>query len=235
MPPELPPPSPSRRNILRAAAVIAAVVAVPVAATAPAVAESKTTGPAVSPDSAGSTGPLAFTQPTSTTLQGLTDVEVTAPSGTTAVRFTLGGLAFSEITSLYAKGTGRTPIWRTATDASWFPPGQQVLAAEADTPAGVVRTQMTVTVSPPPSPQAGRTVLNGAWLAAAESELASGVLTGTAPAGCQPGFDESAMTKVVVPGARGRSGPSGTTATARSPSTAGRSPSPLRPRASAPC
>lgn len=114
-----PPPSPSRRSVLRAAAVIAAVVAVPVAAATPAAARSTAVDRTAFQGSAANTGPLVFSWPTSTTLQGL-----------------------------------------TATDASWFPPGRQVLAAEADTPAGPVRTRMTVTVSPPPA-LPGRTVLNG--------------------------------------------------------------------------
>ncbi|GIG62877.1 hypothetical protein Lfu02_72490 [Longispora fulva] len=190
-------PPTSRRTVLRAAALTAPALALPALAASPATAGTGAPAPAAAP------GPLAFTQPTSSTLSGLTDIEVTAPAGTTAVRFTLGGLAFAELTDLYSKGTGLAPVWRTATDAAWFPSGAQVLKAEADTPSGLVKTEMNVTVTAPPAPPAGRIVLNGAWMAAKESELPSGALTGTSPSGCQPNFSETAMTSAVVPGALG--------------------------------
>ncbi|MGY0231511.1 glycoside hydrolase family 2 protein [Longispora urticae] len=141
---------------------------------------------------------VTFLSPTGSTLAGTVDVAVTAPAATTAVRFSLDGIAFAEVTRQYATATGAAPRWSTATDASWFPPGAHTLKAEAVTPAGVVKGTTSVTTTRPADP-AGVTTLNGAWPFATDDELPAGALDGTAPPGAQPGFSEAAMTTVLVP------------------------------------
>ncbi|MFG2631751.1 glycoside hydrolase family 2 protein [Streptomyces sp. NPDC048473] len=178
--------------MLGAAAVVAAVAAAPMTTALPARAAEH-----------GGANELKLLSPTSTVLRGLTDVEVAAPAGTTAVRFTLGGIAFAELTDLYAKGTETKPLWRTATDASWFPPGSHHLEAEADTPSGILRTRVRVTVLSGRQAEQGHTDLGGEWIAASASELPTGSLDGERPPACRPGFDDSGMTRVIVPGSLG--------------------------------
>ncbi|WP_329236348.1 DUF1349 domain-containing protein [Actinoallomurus sp. NBC_01490] len=143
-------------------------------------------------------GQLRFVQPTPHDLSGLTDVEVTAPAGTTAVRLSMDDIAFAELTDQYAKGTGLPPIWRTATDAGWFPPGRHVLRAEADTPKGVATTTITVvTHRPAAAPES--VSLDGGWAFASAAELPDGALEGDRPPAVRPGFDDPALTTVLVP------------------------------------
>lgn len=151
-------------------------------------------------------GAVRFLQPTRSELSGLVDLEVTAPAGTAAVRFSLDGIAFAELTDLYAKGTKTEPVWRTATDASWFPSGRHVLRAEAVTPGGIVTADKRVTTTRPPAPR-GVTRLAGAWRFAVADELPPGTLDGAldgdAAPGTLPGFDDPALTPMLVPSSFG--------------------------------
>ncbi|MFB6843122.1 glycoside hydrolase family 2 protein [Streptomyces sp. NPDC056361] len=145
---------------------------------------------------------LAFTSPSSGTLTGTVDIEVDAPDATTAVRFSMDGVAFAEVTDAYAEPRGAERIWRTATDAAWFAPGAHTLMAEAVTPSGTVTSTRAVTTVREPHP-GGVTSLNGAWKFAVEGELPTGTLDGTAPPAAQPGFDETPLTSVLVPSSFG--------------------------------
>jgi beta-glucuronidase len=147
-------------------------------------------------------GELDLIRPTSDTVSGLVDLEVSAPKGTTAVRFYMNDIQLAELTDLYAKRTGTKPVWKTATDAGWFEPGEHVLRAEADMPDGTVSTQRTVTTLRPRSP-AGEISLTGGWDFAANGDLPSGAAEGAAPAATQPGFDEGSWTKVMAPNSLG--------------------------------
>ncbi|MGW4897805.1 glycoside hydrolase family 2 protein [Kitasatospora sp. NPDC004240] len=171
---------------LTAGAVLASLLALP-----PAVTAATAEAPQVS-----------FVSPAAGTLTGTVDIEVDAPPTTTAVRFSMDGIAFSELTDRYAKSQKAAPVWRTATDAAWFPPGAHTLTAEAVTPSGTVTATRSVTTVRPADP-AGITTLNGSWRFAVDSELASGALDGTAPPAVQPGFDEAPTTAVLVPGTFG--------------------------------
>ena len=147
-------------------------------------------------------GGLAFVAPTADRLDGLVDIEVSAPPDTRAVRFSMDGTAFAELTRLYAEGTKSAPIWRTATDASWFSPGRHRLRAEAVTDHGTVTTTTTVTTRRPDDPR-GVQNLNGDWNFAVASELPAGALEGDVPPAAAPDFSQAAMTRVLVPGSFG--------------------------------
>ncbi|MFC4909348.1 glycoside hydrolase family 2 TIM barrel-domain containing protein [Actinomadura gamaensis] len=137
---------------------------------------------------------LRFVQPTAYDLRGVTDVAVAAPAGTTAVRFSIDGIAFAELTDQYAKGTGLPPTWRTATDAAWFPSGAHVLRAEADTPNGHVSATLSVVTH-----RTDATSLDGGWAFASAAQLPGGALDGDSPPAVRPGFDDPALTTVLVP------------------------------------
>jgi beta-glucuronidase len=156
-----------------------------------------TVAPAAVAD-APSSGHLAFVSPQPGRLTGTVDVQVQAPVGTTAVRFSVDDVALSEITDTYFTETGLSPVWRTATDASYFPPGRHVLRAEADTPSGTVSAAETVTTTRPPSSD-GRTSLDGGWHFARAADLPAGDLDAAVPPEVQPGYDDSALADVVVP------------------------------------
>ncbi|GIG56963.1 hypothetical protein Lfu02_13350 [Longispora fulva] len=151
---------------------------------------------------AGAAESVAFLSPTGSSLSGTVDVAVTAPVATTAVRFSLDGIAFAEVTRQYAMATGAAPRWSTATDASWFPAGAHTLRADAVTPSGVVTGTKSVTTTRPADPP-GVSTLNGAWSLATEDELPAGALDGSAPPGAQPAFSEAAMTTALVPDSYG--------------------------------
>ncbi|MEV7234397.1 sugar-binding domain-containing protein [Streptomyces sp. NPDC051020] len=190
---DIPPSHPSRRSVVAGALAASAAVALPWGAPPASAATALQTQAEVE---------LRFTSPAANMLRGLTDIEVAAPAGTTAVRFSMDGIAFAELTDLYAKGTQTDPVWRTATDASWFPNGRHTLTAEADTPDGTVTAQLAVTtVRGPEGP--GRTVLDGAWQFAVQAELPAGALDGDLPPAVRPDFDESAMTTILVPSSFG--------------------------------
>ncbi|MGW4652236.1 glycoside hydrolase family 2 protein [Kitasatospora sp. NPDC004289] len=167
---------------LTAGAVLASLLALPAV-----------TSPAAAADTA-----LTFVSPAAGTLDGTVDLEVQAPPTTTAVRFSMDGTAFSELTDRYAKSQETAPIWRTTTDAAWFTPGPHTLTAEAVTPTGTVTATRSVTTVRPADP-AGVTTLDGTWRFAVDSELASGALDGAAPPAVQPGYDEAPTTPVLVP------------------------------------
>ncbi|SDI35303.1 beta-glucuronidase [Actinokineospora alba] len=145
---------------------------------------------------------VAFISPTVSSLSGTVDLEVTAPPGTTSVRFSVDGTAVAEVTGQYATATGSAPIWRTATDAGWFTAGSHTLRADAITPSGTVTATKAVTTTRPADPP-GTTSLDGTWAFATEAELAAGALDGTRPAAAQPGFDESRLSPVLVPSSYG--------------------------------
>lgn len=148
--------------------------------------------------SARAVGALEFVQPSGTHLAGTTDLEVTAPADTTAVRFYLDDVQLSEVTDLYARQTRTTPTWRTATDVGWFPSGAHVLRAEAQTPSGVQSTSRKVVTSA--APQApGVSNLNGEWRFRPAAELPQGAADGDRPAAAQPGFDAGTWARIVVP------------------------------------
>ncbi|MGW4397341.1 glycoside hydrolase family 2 TIM barrel-domain containing protein [Amycolatopsis nivea] len=157
-------------------------------------------------DTAGAVGSeprdVRFTQPAKSVWDGATDVEVAAPFDTRAVRFSMDGTAFAEVTRWYANGTGLAPTWRTATDASWFPAGDHVLRADAITGQGVVSATMAVRTQRAPDPS-GTMNLNGAWQFATAAELPPGALDGAGPPAVAPGYDESATTPVLVPDSYG--------------------------------
>ncbi|MFB8047457.1 glycoside hydrolase family 2 protein [Streptomyces hydrogenans] len=154
------------------------------------------------PPATAAEAPLSFVSPSAGTLTGTVDIEVDAPDTTTAVRFSMDGVAFAEVTDSYAEPRGVDRVWRTATDAAWFAPGAHELTAEAVTPSGTVTTTRTVTTVRPPDPD-GVTTLNGAWEFAVEGELPAGALNGSAPPAVQPGFDVTPFTGILVPGSFG--------------------------------
>ncbi|WP_161789701.1 glycoside hydrolase family 2 protein [Phaeacidiphilus oryzae] len=194
------PAGPSRRSVLVGAA--AAAAAGPLLTPAQALAAAPAAERAATPAPAADT-PLAFVSPAAgARLDGLADIEVRAPAGTTAVRFSLDGIAFSELTDLYSRGSGLPPVWRTATDAGWFPAGRHTLTAEADTPAGIRTVSLPISTVRPAAP-AGRTVLDGGWLFATAGELPAGALEGDRPPAVQPGYDTAALATVLVPSAYG--------------------------------
>ncbi len=157
---------------------------------------------ALPPSVPAASGGLRFLQPGEGPLRGLVDLEVAAPATTTAVRFSVDGIWLAELTDLYARRTGLAPVWRTATDAGWLPPGRHLLRAEADTPSGPVAAQReVVTLAPAPAP--GQVPLTGGWRFAAEAELPAGALEGERPPATQPAFDDSAWPMVMVPGSLG--------------------------------
>lgn len=143
-------------------------------------------------------GTVTFLSPTTSSPTGTVDLEVTAPAGTTAVRFSVDGTAVAEITDQYATATGSTARWRTATDASWLPPGDHTLRADAVTPAGTVTGTKAITTTRPADPP-GTTTLDGAWSFATESELPAGALDGPAT---RPDFS-APLTTVLVPSSYG--------------------------------
>src|SRR5947208_4139804 len=57
---------------------------------------------AVLPAVASPDGGVTFVSPATSSLTGTVDVEVTAPATTTAVRFSMDGVAFAELTNSYA-------------------------------------------------------------------------------------------------------------------------------------
>ncbi len=149
-------------------------------------------------EAASAPGGLRFVAPTSRTLAGTTDLKVDAPAGTTAVRFFLDGIALSELTDLYARQTHTDPVWMTATDAGWFPPGAHTLRAEADTPTGTLSTAMPVVTSAPPDGP-GIASLDGGWRFSTAADLPSGDLDGAVPPAVQPSYDASGWPSIVVP------------------------------------
>lgn len=153
-------------------------------------------GPAAGRAEAG-TG-LRFLHPTAAQLSGTVDLAVDAPAGTTAVRFFLDDVRVSELTDLYAKRTGAAPVWSTATDAAWYPPGGHTLRAEADTPSGTLTETLHV-VTARPAPERGTLPLNGGWRFATAGELPAGALDGTSPTATSPGYDAAAWPDIVVP------------------------------------
>lgn len=145
---------------------------------------------------------LEFIQPTNNRLSGVADLEVEAPEGTTAVRFYVDDVRLSELTDLYAEQTKTEPVWKTATDAGWFEPGEHVLRAEADTPSGTVSAERSVTTQRPQPPR-GRLSITGGWGFAAEEDLPAGSAEGEKPAATQPGFEGGNWTRVMVPNSLG--------------------------------
>lgn len=145
---------------------------------------------------------LAFIQPTNNKLSGVVDLEVEVPEGTTAVRFYMDGVQLSELTDLYAEQTETEPVWKTATDAGWFEPGEHVLRAEADTPSGTVSAERPATTQRPQPPR-GRLPINGGWGFAAQEDLPVGAAEGEKPAATQPGFEGGNWTRVMVPNSLG--------------------------------
>jgi len=153
--------------------------------------------------SAGAAAPsLRFQHPEITRLSGPVDLDVHAPAGTTAVRYSMDGVHVAEITDLYARTTGTDPVWHTVTDAGWFPPGRHTLKAEADTPDGTVSARRTVVTSRPVPPR-GVVPLNGFWEFAPASDLPKSALDGAVPASIRPGYARGTWRKVLVPGSLG--------------------------------
>lgn len=155
----------------------------------------------VGPHAHAATG-LDFLKPTAADIEGTTDLAVDAPAGTTAVRFFLDDVRLSELTDLYAKQTGTTPVWATATDVGWFPAGPHTLRAEADTPAGTVTATKQV-VTDGPAAEKGVLPLNGGWRFATAGDLPAGALDGASPPAVAPGYDTGAWPDIVVPDSLG--------------------------------
>lgn len=158
-------------------------------------------GPAVPPAKA-EPGALRFTSPRSDELSGTVDLAVSAPAGTTAVRFFVDDIRVSELTDQYAEQTQRAPDWSTATDAGWFEPGDHVLKAEADTPEGVLVATREVRTVRAALPDGTRS-LNGGWEVAAAADLPEDALVGDAPKAVQPGFAAGRWRSIVVPDSLG--------------------------------
>src|SRR5206468_2621412 len=141
---------------------------------------------------------LRFIAPQTKHLSGTADLEVEAPAGTTAVRFYLDDIELAELTDLYARQTKTAPVWITATDAAWFPPGGHTLRAEADIQGGtVIASEHVITERPAPGP--GVLALDGGWHFARAADLPAGALDGDDPLAAQPGYDASAWPTIVVP------------------------------------
>ncbi|MGH3490142.1 MAG: glycoside hydrolase family 2 TIM barrel-domain containing protein [Actinopolymorphaceae bacterium] len=145
---------------------------------------------------------LRFVSPTTDRLRALVDLEVAAPTGTTAVRFSVDDVQLAELTDLYATRTQTEPVWRTATDVGWLRPGTHVVRAEADTPNGVVRVEREVMTSWEP-PGKGISPLTGGWRFASESELPDGDLAGATPPAVKPGYRDRDFATVMVPNSLG--------------------------------
>ena len=144
---------------------------------------------------------VRFVAPRGPTAEGITDIEVTAPYDTRTVRFSVDGTALSEMTRLYADGTGQDAKWKVAANADWLPPGARTLRAEAVTAQGTVTAERRITVKGDGDRSPG--ALNGTWKFAVEDELPDGALDGDTPPAARPGFDESAMTPIQVPSSFG--------------------------------
>lgn len=147
-------------------------------------------------------GALRITAPRSGQLSGTVDLAVSAPPGTTAVRYFVDDIRVSELTDEYARQTQREPDWSTATDAAWFEPGDHVLRAEADTPDGVLVATKEVHTERPALPSGTRS-LNGGWDVAAAGDLPDDALAGDAPQAVQPGYTAGRWHSIVVPDSLG--------------------------------
>ncbi|MFC7623559.1 glycoside hydrolase family 2 TIM barrel-domain containing protein [Microlunatus sp. GCM10028923] len=147
-------------------------------------------------------GALRITAPQSGQLSGTVDLAVSAPAGTTAVRYFVDDIRVSELTDQYAQQTQREPDWSTATDAGWFEPGDHVLRAEADTPDGVLVATKEVHTERAALPS-GTQSLNGGWGVAAADDLPGDALTGDAPKAVQPGYTAGRWRSIVVPDSLG--------------------------------
>lgn len=149
-------------------------------------------------------------RPGSATVRGTTDIEVTAPYDTRTVRFSVDGVALSEMTRKYADGTGRDALWRVAAEADWLPRGTRTLRAEAVTGQGTLVAEQRIRVGRSAHARqaaaqrpAGSRSLNGAWRFAVEDELPDGALEGGTPPAARTDFDESDMTRIQVPSSFG--------------------------------
>lgn len=140
---------------------------------------------------------LRFTAPMQSRLQGTVDLEVTAPTDTTAVRFFLDGTQLSELTDDYAVATKTAPIWHTVMATEYFAPGPHELSAVATTTGGAVRTSMRVDFAGTVS--ATSINLDGGWRFSAAADLPLGSMEGPSPRIAAPGFDDRSWTSVVVP------------------------------------
>ncbi len=155
------------------------------------------TGPLAAPASS-APADLRFTAPTGSHLEGNTDLRVSAPVGTTAVRFYLDGVRLAEITDVYRRQTKIDAPWETLADVGWFPAGKHTLRAEADTPTGTRSVTKAVDTKSPKS-RPGVQSLTGGWKFTPAAALPAGDAEGPAPAAAQPGYDTGSWTDVVVP------------------------------------
>lgn len=145
---------------------------------------------------------LFFTSPHSSHLSHTVYLSVHAPAGTENVRFFLNNVQLSELTNQYAQDTHAAPIWKTAFDASWFPPGHYLLRALAQTPSGTISTTKAVILSRA-SLSASTESLDGAWRFASADELAPNATAGAQPLAVMPDFNDSAWATLVVPDSLG--------------------------------
>ncbi|MFE4335197.1 glycoside hydrolase family 2 protein [Streptomyces sp. NPDC056831] len=110
---------------------------------------------------------LRWVEPAGGELSGLIDITVEVPQDTRSIRFSMGGVAFAELTDDYAQTTRSAPVWHTVTESSWHAPGRQLLEAEVVTPRGTFKaSRWVVNVSEAESDRDGDTrilSLSGAW------------------------------------------------------------------------
>ena len=145
---------------------------------------------------------LTFITPRGVNLSNTVSMQVSAPMGTTEVRFFLNGIQLSELTNQYAVDTKTAPIWKTFFDASWFPPGQYQLRAVAYTPEGVFTATLPVVLSRAQLSN-GMKSLDGAWRFASAAQLPAGAAEGAAPPAAQASYNDSQWATIVVPDSLG--------------------------------
>lgn len=126
---------------------------------------------------------LTLITPRGPDLSNTVSMQVSAPVGTTDVRFSLNGIQVSELTNQYAVDTKTTPIWKTFFDTSWFPPGQYQIRGLAYAPEGVLTATLPVVLS--------------------RAQLPAGAAEGAAPPAAQTSYNDSQWATIVVPDSLG--------------------------------
>jgi hypothetical protein len=138
---------------------------------------------------------VRFVQPTQLVIQNIADVQVVAPSDTTAVRFYLDGTQLSELTNAYALATKTSPNWQTVLSSAWGTPGRHTLEAIATTSRGKLSASMQITFSSP----SDSLRLDGGWRFASADELPFGSMNGDVPSVVAPDYVDTSWSMVAVP------------------------------------
>ena len=139
---------------------------------------------------------LHFDSPAGGQLQGLVDMELTAPADTTTVRLFLDGTRLTELTDEYAVATKATPVWHTVFDTDYFQNGPHTLRAVAVTTRGTIQTSEVVDIHNAAFKDES---LDGTWRFATSDDFPIGTLEGSKPAATSSGWNDGDWSKIVVP------------------------------------